>query len=77
MYAKLSLSIKQQTDHYANTPTQSAGMIKKMLNQAYQSDLIQVMEMEATYQDLAGNTKDHQEGVLAFIQKRRPKFTGK
>lgn len=73
----LDLAVKQQTDYYAHAPTQSIGMIKKMLNQAYQSDLMQVMEMEATYQDLAGKTKDHQEGVLAFIQKRPPKFSGK
>jgi 2-(1,2-epoxy-1,2-dihydrophenyl)acetyl-CoA isomerase len=52
-------------------------MIKKMLNQAYHSDLMQVMEMEATYQDIAGKTKDHQEGVMAFIQKRPAQFTGK
>jgi 2-(1,2-epoxy-1,2-dihydrophenyl)acetyl-CoA isomerase len=74
---ELDAAVKAQTDYYSKAATKSIGMIKKMLNQAYQSDLMQVMEMEATYQDIAGKTKDHQEGVMAFIQKRPAQFTGK
>jgi 2-(1,2-epoxy-1,2-dihydrophenyl)acetyl-CoA isomerase len=74
---ELDAAVKAQTDYYSKAATKSIGMIKKMLNQAYHSDLMQVMEMEATYQDIAGKTKDHQEGVMAFIQKRPAQFTGK
>lgn len=73
----LDEAVKAQTDYYANAPTAAIGMIKKLINQSYHSDLLQSMEMEATYQDHAGKTKDHQEGVMAFLQKRAPKFTGK
>jgi 2-(1,2-epoxy-1,2-dihydrophenyl)acetyl-CoA isomerase len=74
---QLDEALKVQTDYYANAPTKAIGMIKKMLNQAYHSDLLQMMEMEATYQDHAGKTQDHTEGIMAFIQKRKPQFKGK
>ncbi|MCU0446688.1 MAG: enoyl-CoA hydratase-related protein [Microscillaceae bacterium] len=74
---ELDEALKAQTDYYANAPTKSIGMIKKMLNQSYHSDLLQMMEMEATYQDHAGKTQDHTEGIMAFIQKRKPQFKGK
>jgi 2-(1,2-epoxy-1,2-dihydrophenyl)acetyl-CoA isomerase len=75
--SELDEAVKAETDYFANAPTKSIGMIKKLLNQSYHADLLQMMELEATYQDHAGKTQDHQEGIMAFIQKRKPQFKGK
>jgi 2-(1,2-epoxy-1,2-dihydrophenyl)acetyl-CoA isomerase len=61
----------------ANMPTRALGLTKRLLNSAWTATLDQQLEMEAFLQHTAGNTPDHHEGVLAFLEKRKPKFTGR
>jgi 2-(1,2-epoxy-1,2-dihydrophenyl)acetyl-CoA isomerase len=58
-------------------PTKSFGLTKKLLNQSFENDLAKQLEAEAIYQAKAGATEDHQEGVAAFLEKRKPQFQGK
>jgi len=51
-------------------------LTKRALNAAWGHDLDAALEYEAHLQDLAGRTKDHQEGMAAFIEKRQPRFSG-
>jgi len=73
--------LESETDKYAqfyaNAPTKAIGLMKKMLNKSYQSDLNEMLEYEAMCQDIAGASHDHKEGVQAFLEKRKPKFLGK
>jgi len=51
-------------------------MIKKMLNDSGNKTLEEVLDYEAYYQDIAGNSSDYAEGVNAFLEKRKPVFKG-
>ena len=51
-------------------------LTKRALNAAWERDLDATLEYEAYLQDMAGRTKDHAEGLAAFMEKRSPRFTG-
>jgi 2-(1,2-epoxy-1,2-dihydrophenyl)acetyl-CoA isomerase len=74
---RLDEQVKTYTDYFAKAPTRSIGLIKKMLNKSATSTLEQMLEYEAYCQEIAGMTSDYQEGVAAFLEKRKPGFTGK
>jgi 2-(1,2-epoxy-1,2-dihydrophenyl)acetyl-CoA isomerase len=75
--ADLDATIKAYTDYYANAPTKAIGLIKKMLNKSTTATLEEMLEYEAYAQEIAGSTQDYKEGVNAFLEKRKPMFTGK
>lgn len=74
---QLDEAVKGYTDYYAAAPTKSIGIIKKMLNKSTTSSLEQMLEYEAYCQEIAGSSQDYKEGVTAFLEKRKPNFTGK
>jgi 2-(1,2-epoxy-1,2-dihydrophenyl)acetyl-CoA isomerase len=61
---------------FATGATKAIGMIKRMLNRSFESSLDEMLEQEKYCQEIAGNSKDYQEGVTAFTEKRKPNFTG-
>ena len=74
---QLNTALKEYTDYFAQAPTKSIGMIKKMLNKSATSSLDEMLEQEAYYQEAAGSSYDYKEGVTAFLEKRKAKFLGK
>lgn len=72
----LDEEVKKLTDYYANAPTKAIGLMKKMLNKSFTSDLDTMLEYEAFCQEIAGRSMDYQEGVNAFNEKRKPAFKG-
>lgn len=73
---KLDEETKLITDYYANAPTKAIGLMKKMLNKSFNSDLETMLEYEAYCQETAGSSADNKEGVAAFNEKRKPQFKG-
>ena len=75
--AELDAVVKEYTDYYSNAPTKAIGLMKKMLNKSGNSSLKEMLEYEKYCQDIAGGSNDYKEGVDAFLEKRKAKFTGK
>jgi 2-(1,2-epoxy-1,2-dihydrophenyl)acetyl-CoA isomerase len=61
----------------AQLPTKGLGLTKKLLNLSLSNNLQQQLTEEEIYQAEAGQSTDHKEGVAAFLEKRKPAFTGK
>lgn len=74
---QLDAAVKEYLDYYASAPTKAIGLIKKMLNKSASSSLEEMLEYEAYAQEIAGSSDDYKEGVKAFLEKRKPLFTGK
>jgi 2-(1,2-epoxy-1,2-dihydrophenyl)acetyl-CoA isomerase len=74
---QLDAAVKSYTDYFANAPTKSIGLIKKMLAKSATSSLDEMLEYEAYCQEIAGSSQDYKEGVTAFLEKRKPRFIGK
>lgn len=61
----------------ANGPTKAYANGKALINRRMYADLHGQLEAEADFQHEQGQSPDFIEGVLAFMQKREPNFTGK
>lgn len=60
----------------AKMPTKGLGMTKRALNLSMISDLTTQLKTEEELQTIAGKTHDYNEGVEAFLEKRKPVFKG-
>ena len=58
----------------AELPAQALSLTKKLLHKTWDHSLEEQLQMEAEFQIEASDSKDYQEGVAAFIQKRKPNF---
>ncbi len=60
----------------AANPPHAVRMTKRLLQEGQHTRLSTVLEMSAAMQSLAHATADHKEAVAAFLEKRKPTFTG-
>jgi 2-(1,2-epoxy-1,2-dihydrophenyl)acetyl-CoA isomerase len=58
-------------------PPKTLAMIKDNLNRAYERSLEENLEAESVGQTLALASEDTREAVLAWVEKREPRFTGR
>lgn len=75
--AELDRTVEETLAHYRTAPTKAIGTIKQVLNQSFHNDLEKMLELEATNQEMLSKTADAAEGIMAFIQKRKPDYQGK
>ncbi|MFM1893752.1 MAG: hypothetical protein RIQ90_918 [Bacteroidota bacterium] len=61
----------------ASMPTKALALTKKAVQWSWFQSLDEQLETELNLQVEAGNSADFKEGVQAFLEKRKPIFTGK
>ncbi len=60
----------------AQMPTKALGLTKRLLNQSMTNSLEQQLALESDLQIEASSSNDYNEGVTAFVEKRKPEFKG-
>jgi 2-(1,2-epoxy-1,2-dihydrophenyl)acetyl-CoA isomerase len=73
VFADQSMKMASQL---AKMPTRGLAYTKQALNQSFSHNLDEQLATEERLQIKAGQTKDYQEGVQAFLEKRPPVFRG-
>ena len=72
-FAKEALNIAKKL---AKMPTIGLGLTKRALNYSLNNDLSTQLAIEEQLQSTAAQTEDYQEGVRAFLEKRKAEFKG-
>ena len=75
--AELNDEVMRHAETLSMGPSQAYGQMKKIIDYSLTSTLEDVLERERMTQIMMVATEDHQEGIQAFKEKRRPQFTGK
>lgn len=61
----------------ADMPQVAVGYVKQNLHAAETGEFQTVLDMEAFHQARCSQTEDHREAVKAFVEKRKPVFSGR
>lgn len=72
----LAATTRQLAEQIAKRPTKGLALTKQAMLAGYGHDIDGQLEYEAMLQSIGGRTRDYNEGVRAFIEKRPPEFTG-
>ncbi len=74
--AELLAASRALAERIAVNPAASLRMTKRLLIEGRQTRMDTLLEMAASMQALAHSTADHREAVTAFLEKRKPNFSG-
>jgi len=68
---------RSRAAHLVSGPTQGFARIKQAIRGSFDKNLTDQLAIEAHLQGECGRTRDFQEGVVAFLEKRPAKFEGR
>ncbi len=74
--ADLDATVRDLAARLADGPPLALSMTKRLLDQSAQLTLAQALEAEAEAQTVNFGTKDTAEAMLAFVERREPRFQG-
>lgn len=73
---ELMAAARTVADKIAANPPHAVRMTKRLLREGQSATLANILEMSAAMQSLAHATRDNDEAIDAFLEKRAPNFTG-
>ena len=73
---RLDEIVSQRAETLANGPAKSIELTKKLINNSPEIDLNTAFEFELMATTISMQSKDHQEAIQAFREKRKPVFKG-
>lgn len=74
--AELEVAVESYARNLADGPSVALGRIRQMAWAASETTLQEVLAIEVENQRACGYTRDHKEGVAAFMDKRKAAFRG-
>lgn len=69
--------VADRARHLAQGPTSAYLSVRQAVSASFDNDLDAQLKLEASLQGRAGRSSDFREGVTAFLEKRKSRFTGK
>ncbi len=75
--SEFKATVQALAERLASGPTLTYSLIKQLMYPAFEIDLKTSLQLERELQDIAIISHDHREGVAAFLEKRKAKYTGK
>ncbi len=74
---KLAAEARALAKHLAGQATRALGLTKRAIYASWGNTFEQQLDLERDLQGEAAKSPDFREGVMAFKEKRSPKFTGR
>ena len=74
--ANLMSEARKLAQHLAAQPTKALGLIKQSMHASLGNELATQLALEMDHQGQCAKSHDYQEGVGAFLEKRKPVFKG-
>lgn len=74
---ELDVAVKDLADRLCALPPRTLSLLKENLNRATERSMDENFEAESLAQAVLYGSEDTREAVLAFIEKREPRFTGR
>src|SRR5687768_15001274 len=74
---KLDEEVDSLAARFAEAPTKGLGRIKKMIRESWGHSLDEELDLQRDAMRELGFGEDYREGVAAFMEKRKPNFTGR
>ncbi|SDC82996.1 short chain enoyl-CoA hydratase /Enoyl-CoA hydratase [Cupriavidus sp. YR651] len=73
---QLLVAANELADAVAANPPHAVRMAKRLLREGMHTRLDTLLELSAGFQAISHQTADHREAVSAFLEKRKPTFSG-
>ncbi|WP_407698131.1 enoyl-CoA hydratase/isomerase family protein [Streptomyces jumonjinensis] len=75
--AELERTAREWAERLARGPTRALALTKQLVNASLESDRATAFASEAMAQELNMTTRDAQEGVASFVERRSPEYRGR